>query len=368
MSVLSRTSLSRTTLPRTAVRTAVRRTSVLGIAAALLVLAGCSSDSTDDAASTIVRTTTSIVGAAVLGIERDTATACPAATAPDAGAGPAVKRHVVHTAGVAEVPSDPQRIVVLDSASMDAVCALGLWERVVGATTGVDSPQPSYLGFGISEIPSVGPVSAPDVNAIKAAAPDVILGSSPSSADLYSQLNAVAPTVFAGSDPVYWKAQFALSGQALGRSAAATAQLDRYQQDARQLGEALNAAQTQASVVRFGARDLEIEGPATFAGQVLSDIGAQRPPAQRLTDTTTAVVPTDDLSSADGDLIYVMFHGPSGLEYGTEVMKSDQWRELGAASGNRVFVAEDPIWSGNGITAAYAMLADLQRTLNGYAS
>ena len=36
----------------------------------MLVLGGCSSDSSDDPASTIVRTTTSIAGAGVMGIER----------------------------------------------------------------------------------------------------------------------------------------------------------------------------------------------------------------------------------------------------------------------------------------------------------
>ncbi|KJF20009.1 iron-siderophore ABC transporter substrate-binding protein [Rhodococcus sp. AD45-ID] len=349
-------------------RTTLRRVSILGIAATLLVLSGCSSDTSDDIASSIVRTTTSIAGAGVMGLARDTASACPTPTAADAGAGPTVTRQVAHTAGTAEVPSDPARIVVLDSASMDAVCALGLWERVVGAATGVDSPQPSYLGFGISEIPSVGPVSAPDVAAIKAAAPDLILGSSPASADLYGQLTGIAPTVFAGSDPVYWKSQFALAGQALGRSAAAAAALDGYQRDARELGESLNSAQTQASVVRFDSDSLNIEGPASFSGQILSDVGVRRPPAQRLTDTVTAEVPADDLSAAEGDLIYVLFDGPNGLKYGTEVMKSDQWHDLGAPSGNRVFVAEDEIWNGNGMTAARAVLDDLQHTLNGYAS
>lgn len=360
MTVLSRSNLFRTAT--------LRRTSVFGVATALLLLTGCSSDTGDDPASAIVRTTTSIAGAGVMGIARDTATACPSPTSPDAGAGSAVKRRVVHTAGEADVPSDPQRIVVLDSVSMDAVCALGLWERVVGAATGVDAPQPSYLGFGISEIPSVGPATAPDVNAVKAAAPDLILGSSPASAGLYQQLGGVAPTVFTGSDPVFWKAQFALAGQALGRSGAATAELERYQQDARQLGEALNAMQTQASVVRFTAQELEIEGPGSFPGQVLSDVGVQRPPAQRLTETTTAAIPADDLLAAEGDLIYVLFDGPNGLANGRTVMARDQWLDLGAVAANRVFAAENEIWNGDGLTAARAVLADLQSTLNGYAS
>lgn len=349
-------------------RTTARRTSALGIAAAVLVLGGCSADSSDDDASTIVRTTTSIAGAGVMGIERDTATACPTPSAADPGAGPAVTRHIVHTAGESDVPSDPQRIVVLDSVSMDAVCALGLWERVVGAATGVDAPQPSYLGTGISEIASIGPVSAPDVAAVKAAAPDLVLGSSPVSGDLYGQLSAFAPTVFAGSDPVYWKTQFTLAGRALGRADAAGAALNRYQQDAEHLGETLDAAQTEASVVRFGANDLSIEGPASFAGQILSDVDVRRPAAQRLVDATAGPIPADDLAAADGDLIYVLFDGSRGRGHGSDVMKSEQWQDLAAATDRRVFVAEDAIWNGNGLTAARAVLDDLRATLNGFAS
>ncbi|WP_424809670.1 iron-siderophore ABC transporter substrate-binding protein [Rhodococcus sp. 27YEA15] len=334
----------------------------------MLVVAGCTSDSSGDPASTIVRTTTSIAGASVMGIERDTAAACPAQTAADSGAGPAVNRHVVHTEGTSEVPSDPQRIVVLDSASMDAVCALGLWERVVGAATGVDSPQPSYLGTGISNIPSIGPVSAPNVEAIADTKPDLILGSTPTSDDLYAKLGAVAPTVFAGSDPVYWKAQFALAGQALGRAEAAAGELRRYEEDATRVGASLNASQSQASVVRFGTRNVQLEGPASFPGQILGDIGAQRPPVQRLTDTPTADIPADRLADAEGDIIYVLFDGSGGRSYGIDVMKSDQWQDLGAVADRRVFVAEDQIWNGNGLTAARAVLDDLQATFNGYSS
>ena len=79
---------ARPVLSRTTARTSIRRVSILGIAATMLVLGGCSSDSSDDPASTIVRTTTSIAGAGVMGIERDTATACPTPDASRPGSGP----------------------------------------------------------------------------------------------------------------------------------------------------------------------------------------------------------------------------------------------------------------------------------------
>lgn len=346
---------------------AVRRasTTLLVAAAALVALTGCS-DAGDDDASTIVRTTTKIAGAGVVGIERDTATACATATPADSGL-PGTTHRVAHTAGESDVAVDPQRIVVLDAAAMDAVCALGLWERVVGAATGDGkTPQPAYLGTGISALPGIGPAGSPDIGLVSQAHPDLILGSSPASDDLYGRLSAVAPTVYTGSDPVYWKAQFLLAGNALGRAQAAQASLDQYQRDAAQTGIDIDAAQTQASVVEFGADSMGIEGPATFAGQVLTDAGVRRPAYQNLSDAPTAPIADDEIDKAEGDLIYVIFRGADGEAHGTDVMTSESWEALSAVDDNRVFAVEDAVWNGNGLVAARSMLTDLRNTLNAY--
>ncbi|RVW05832.1 ABC transporter substrate-binding protein [Rhodococcus xishaensis] len=328
----------------------VRRAAVT-VVAATAVLAGLTAcaDSTDDDASTIVRTTTKIAGAGVVNVERDTSAACARPTAPDPGA------------------PDPQRIVVLDSAAMDSVCALGLWERVVGAATAPgDDPHPSYLGTGISVLPSVGPESAPDVAQITEAAPDLILGSVPAAPDLADRLDAIAPTVFVGDDPVQWKSQFLAAGRALGRSGAARQALDAYTADAARIGTEINARQTQASVIRFSSGETSIEGPGSFSGQVLADADVQRPAYQRIEVASKDI---DDLADAEGDLIYVSFDGPDGLAHGTSVMESDAWSDLGAVTDNRVFAVDDEVWNaGNGVVAARAVLSDLQQSLNAYVS
>lgn len=334
----------------------VRRATVAVLAAtaalvALVALTGCG-DSADDDASTIVRTTTKIAGAGVVSVERDTRAACATATPADPGA------------------VDPQRIVVLDSAAMDSVCALGLWERVVGAAASPgDTPQPSYLGTGISLLPGVGPAAAPDVNLIAQAAPDLILGSTPASPELADRLKSIAPTVFVGGDPIQWKSRFLQSGKALGRSGAAQQALDAYTSDAARIGTEINARQTQASVIRFGADTTAIEGPGSFSGQVLADANVQRPAYQRLEVASQDIDDLGGLPAAEGDLIYVSFDGPAGLEHGTSVLESDAWSDLGAATDGRVFAVDDLVWNaGNGVVAARAVLTDLQQSLNAYVS
>lgn len=332
------------------VRIARRAAAAIAVSVVTVGLAGCSG-ATDDDASTIVRTTTKIAGAGVVSVERDTRAACAPPTPADPGA------------------PDPQRIVVLDSAAMDSVCALGLQDRVVGAGSATGrTPQPGYLGDAVSALPSVGPAAAPDVDRIAQAAPDLILGSAPASAELADRLPAVAPTVFVGDDPVQWKSRFLAAGRALGRSGAAQQALDAYTADAARIGTEINARQTQASVVRFGPDTAAVEGPGSFAGQVLADVGVQRPAVQRIETASRDLADLGGLPAAEGDLIYVSFDGPDGLEHGTSVMESDAWYDLGAVADNRTFAVDDEIWhAGHGLVAARAVVTDLQQSLNAYA-
>nr|WP_145693177.1 ABC transporter substrate-binding protein [Rhodococcus rhodochrous] len=333
---------------------------VAAVAAVTTALAGCSTPPDDDA-SEIVRTTTRIAGASVVGIDRDTSTACALPSPLDPGRPTTGTRPVLHTAGRSEVPADPQRIVVLDPAALDAVCALGLWERVVGASAEVTG-RPEYLGYGIGELPPVGAAGNPDVAAIERAQPDVILGSS-TAPDVYASLSGIAPTVLVGSDPVFWREQFVRVGEALGRTEAARRVLDDYATAARDLGRELVSSQTQASIVRFTPDGPTVEGTASFAGQVLGDVGAARPPAQRF-----EAVDTEDPAPADGDVIFVRFAGEDGLEAGKDYMQTDEWLDLGAVRDNRLFSVTDDVWSTPGPVAARAILTDLTYTLNGYSN
>jgi iron complex transport system substrate-binding protein len=334
------------------------RAIVAGCAA--LLVAGCGG-TTDDAAS-IVRTTTNIAGAGVVGLERDTTRACALPSAPDP-AGEAT-RSVTHAAGVSEVPADPQRVVVLSTSALDAVCALGLWERVVGTVT-MDgpSPQPPYLGTGVLKIPAVGTAAQPDPARIASLHPDLILGEIPTQSASFAALQAIAPTVLVGSNDS-WQAEFAAFAAGLGRRGAAETALQNYLTEARDTGVALAAGQTQASVVRFTADAERVQGGDSFSGQVLADAGVQRPAAQR--GASFDVREDAFAAKVEGDLIYVILAGPEGKKHAEAVLRTDEWKELGAATDRRVFAVEDSVWHGDGLTAARALLTDLRNTLNGY--
>jgi iron complex transport system substrate-binding protein len=315
----------------------------------------------------VITSTTKIAGAGVLGNGRRPDESCapdPAPLDPDQG-----DHEVRHAAGSTIVRADPQRIVVLAGDQLDALCALGLQSRIVGAAIADSSDhQPSYLGAVVHNLPAVGTRSHPDLDAIRAAKPDLILGSETLTPDAYPALSAIAPTVFTGAPGAAWEDNLRTVGAATSRGDAANGMVDDFTAAADKAGADDDAAHFQASVVQFTDKTLRVYGPNNFPGSVLADVGVDRPAAQRFTDKpyvelgTTAedLDNSPDFSAADGDIVYVSFASPAAKDRAAEVMGSNAWKNLSANKDNRVFVVNNEVWqTGEGIVAARGILADL---------
>ena len=88
------------------------------------------------------------------------------------------------------VPYQPERVVVLDLANLDILDNLGLGDCIVGAPT---STLP-YLQSYNDNLPIVGTVKTPDLEAVMACEPDLILMGG-RMAEYYDELNEIAPTL-----------------------------------------------------------------------------------------------------------------------------------------------------------------------------
>jgi iron complex transport system substrate-binding protein len=347
-----------------AVATAVTITLVSGCGG----LGGGEDSPAPNATDAPVTSTTRIAGASVLGNQRRPDESCAPEPAPlDEGPD---RREVRHAAGSTEVPADPQRIVVLSGDQLDALCALGLQSRIVAAAVpdGTQS-QPSYLGTVVHDVPAVGGRTEPDLEGIKAATPDLILGSDALTPQDFGPLSQIAPTVFTGPPGATWRDTLRTVAEATGRSAAAGPLIEGFDADAADTGSQNDATHFQASVVRLTDTTLQVYGREDFPGSVLTAVGADRPAAQRFTDKPYLEISISDLSdadfsAADGDIVYVSFASPAARDRAPEVFGSDAWRRLSAARDNRVFAVNDEVGqTGQGIVAARGMLNDL-RSLN----
>ena len=95
-----------------------------------------------------------------------------------------------------EVPYDPQRIAILDMASLDILDALGVGDRVVGtASTSLEYLQ-DYIN---DDIANLGTIKEADLEAVMACEPDVIFIGGRLSAS-YDALSEIAPVVYLATD------------------------------------------------------------------------------------------------------------------------------------------------------------------------
>jgi iron complex transport system substrate-binding protein len=342
----------------------------LATAVSVTLASGCGTKSgppsTTDA---VVTSTTKIAGAGVLGNQRRPDESC----APDAAPldPDADQRTVRHAAGETELHGDPQRIVVLSGDQLDALCALGLQSRIVAAalpdgTSEQPGTQPSYLGTVIHNLPAAGTRSAPDLNAIKSANPDLILGSETLTPESYHALTAIAPTVFTGAPGPGWQDTLRTVGAAMGRADDANKLVDGFKDDAGKVRAQNDATHFQASVVQLTEHTMRVYGADDFPGSVLAAVGLDRPAPQRFKDKPYVELGTTDLknadfSSADGDIVYVSFDSAAAKDRAAAVLDGTAWKKLSATKDNRVFVVNNEVWqSGEGIVAARGMLDDLR--------
>ncbi|WP_018600911.1 iron-siderophore ABC transporter substrate-binding protein [Mycobacterium sp. 155] len=337
------------------------------IAATAALSAGCggSDGAPPQAQQSITTSVTKIADAGVLGNQRRPDESC----APGPAAADPASRDVHNAEGNGIPPStqvsgDPQRIVVLSGDQLDALCALGLQSRVVGAARPVDSDsQPSYLGKTVHDIAAVGDRNAPDLSAISAAHPDLILGSTALTPDAFGALAAIAPTVFTGAPGAGWQDTLRSVGAATGRADAANDLVDKFNDAARKTGTDNDAAHFQASVVQLTEDTVRVYGADNFPASVLAQVGLDRPAAQRFTDKPFEELAgsSSDFSIADADIVYVSFTSPAARDHAPAILDSPAWRALSATKDNRVFVVNNEVWqTGQNIVAARGILDDLR--------
>lgn len=252
-------------------------------------------------------------------------------------------RVVEHAMGSTEIVGTPERVVVLDTGELDSVLALGV--TPVGAV-GADATSGllSYLQDRTQGVEIVGTIPEPNLEAIAALQPDLILSSKLRHEDIYGQLTGIAPTVFAEKVGVAWKENFLLAGEALGKRADAERILDEYQQQAQRTGQAFgDPSQLEVSMVRFMPDGIRLYGKGSFIGTILEDAGFARPAPQQVNETFVEIS-REQLGLAEGDLLFYAGFGPEGAEQSATLTAGPLWQQIGAVSEGRAHAVPDDLW------------------------
>jgi iron complex transport system substrate-binding protein len=286
--------------------------------------------------------------------------ACGSSAGEPAADGTTETRTVEHAMGTAQVPADPQRVVVLDTGELDDALALGV--KPVGAVRiDVSTDFLSYLGDQTEGIEMVGTISEPNLEKIAALDPDLILSSTVRHEAIYEQLNAIAPTVLAPDLGDTWKDNFRLYAEALGKAEEAEQMLADFEERAAALGEKLGTGKT-LSIVRFLPGQIRLYSDKSFTGVILTDMGLEVPTAAIGADTFAELSP-EQVTKAEADYLYVSTYGPTEDTDQAEVVGGPLWKTLGAVQAGEVHQLNDDLLSGIGIQAAEQILTRFEADL-----
>ncbi|MEV6945068.1 iron-siderophore ABC transporter substrate-binding protein [Streptomyces sp. NPDC051172] len=310
-----------------------------------------------------------VLGTAVLaacGSEKtDTADTAKASGAASAG----FPRTLKTVMGDVKIPSQPKRVVVLDTGELDDVTLLGI--DPVGAVAPHFKSEggfPTYLKGELSGTADVGPLLEPNLEKIASLKPDLILSSKVRHEKVYDKLSAIAPTVFTETTGGVWKQNLKVHAEALGLEKEAAAKLKEYETQARALGEVIRkkdgGTMPTASVVRFIAGPTRLYQTNSYSGVVLNDIGFKRPKSQVSNDPAVTMkdVSPEEIDQADADLIFVTTADTPDKTQQKQVTSNPVWKSLSAVKDGKVFTVPDETWmSGIGVQAAEQMLKDVAK-------
>ena len=272
-----------------------------------------------------------------------------------------------------EVPYDPQRIAILDMASLDILDALGVGERVVGtADTSLEYLQ-NYINDDI--LASLGTIKEADLEAVMACEPDVIfIGGRLASS--YDALSEIAPVVYLATDTELGVVE------SVRRNAMTIASMFRLEDKVDELMAGFNSRI--AALAEFSAGKTAIIGHVTSGSfNVLGDdgrcsmigreigfenIGAEA--ADIDTSTHGNEASFEFIVEKDPDYIFVMDRdaaiGTDGAQLAQEIMENELVMGTDAyKNGHLVYLAHPAVWytAEGGITALDWMLQDLESLL-----
>ncbi|MEO0767847.1 MAG: iron-siderophore ABC transporter substrate-binding protein [Cyanobacteria bacterium J06649_4] len=293
-------------------------------------------------------------------------TACrqrPPEIAEPAGKVAAGARIIQHGLGETIVPDNPSRVVVWGYAMVEAVVALGV--QPVGIP-GIILEEATYFDLDKEAIANISETGEPNLEAIAALNPDLILTTQSLGANSYTLFSQIAPTVaFDIDERVEWRGLTRLCAEALNKQSAAEKLSADYDAKLAQLKSELSQPPEaiETSVVIFLPNEIRAMGDNSFPGSILSDVGLSRPPSQ-MGKADLRNISIEALDQIDGDVMFVLT--PQSNTALADRMRAEiesvqanpLWQQLSAVQNGSVYDVEQ-YWVFGNYIAADLVLEDL---------
>ena len=269
-----------------------------------------------------------------------------------------------------EVPYDPERIAVLDMASLDILDNLGMGDRVVGSA----STSLEYLTDYVDneEVANLGTIKEADLEAVMECDPDVIfIGGRLASS--YDALSEIAPVVFLSTDSelgivksVTKNAETIAS--MFGLEDEVSKKTEGFDERIKALKKTAEGKTALVGMTTSGSFNLMgNDGHCSIVGR---EVGFENLTAAESTSTHGNEASFETVVEKNPDYIFVMDRdsaiGADGAQTAKEIVENELVMGTDAYKNGRIIYLEHPaVWytAEGGITALNIMLSDLENAL-----
>ena len=269
-----------------------------------------------------------------------------------------------------EVPYDPERIAVLDMASLDILDNLGMGDRVVGSA----STSLEYLTDYVDneEVANLGTIKEADLEAVMECDPDVIfIGGRLASS--YDALSEIAPVVFLSTDSelgivksVTKNAETIAS--MFGLEDEVSKKTEGFDERIKALKKTAEGKTALVGMTTSGSFNLMgNDGRCSIVGR---EVGFENLTAAESTSTHGNEASFETVVEKNPDYIFVMDRdsaiGADGAHTAKEIVENELVMGTDAYKNGRIIYLEHPaVWytAEGGITALNIMLSDLENAL-----
>ena len=269
-----------------------------------------------------------------------------------------------------EVPYDPERIAVLDMASLDILDNLGMGDRVVGSA----STSLEYLTDYVDneEVANLGTIKEADLEAVMECDPDVIfIGGRLASS--YDALSEIAPVVFLSTESelgivksVTKNAETIAS--MFGLEDEVSKKTEGFDERIKALKKTAEGKTALVGMTTSGSFNLMgNDGRCSIVGR---EVGFENLTAAESTSTHGNEASFETVVEKNPDYIFVMDRdsaiGADGTQTAKEIVENELVMGTDAYKNGRIIYLEHPaVWytAEGGITALNIMLSDLENAL-----
>lgn len=232
------------------------------------------------------------------------------------------------------INAEPKRIVSLAPANTEIAFALGLGDKVVGVTTYDDYPAE------VTRISKVGDFTTPNIEAIAAAKPDLVLATTGVQADALKRLKALGATVLAIDpqtlDGVY--TDIGRVGRATGTAEKATAVVGSMKAEVAGVQKAVEGTAPVSVFVEIAQNPLYTAGKGTLIDELIGLAGG----TNVVTKPGYVAYSSEQLIEADPQ-VYLATKG--SMSDPAALAKRAGHAKLSAVLDNRVYVLDDNLVS-----------------------